>query len=441
MEEAGGLPRSVFRVFSNASNDDWLPFVDEELAENFAKDFHRSAHFLRHHHELLWAVVFGAVSSLIAAFGLSANGVANSFGVAVGSRTLKLKDALFTSLLFQLIAFVYVCLTTSTTEFHFTVELKTYRERRSHLLLGQLALISGLAASIVYTTWKKWPISTGHSVVGASLGFSLVLNGMHAVRWNQVLPIDFDLFDGVPFHFCLVTALMLAGVTALCVWFFVEPMLRTHIEYHELQNQRPISRDPPTIRINRFRVKKMLTALLRKFIHEQKKEREYAVEYQFGSICLFTAAFSAFLQSVQNLRQSLVPFATLLSVYRHERLMNAAPPSPLIVCFVLPGICLGIYVWGDRVVETIGKLAHLNAVSAFVAQLGTTTTVTFAHQFGIPVSTTSCLVSSVLIVGLANDADGVNFKKAKEVVLCWILALPATGLLVAVLSFFLHFAL
>ncbi|KAI6218990.1 hypothetical protein M3Y99_01682300 [Aphelenchoides fujianensis] len=54
------------------------------------------------------------------------------------------------------------------------------------------------------------------------------------------------------------------------------------------------------------------TPSLRKFIHEQKKEREYAVEYQFGSICLFTAAFSAFLQSVQNLRQSLVPFATLL---------------------------------------------------------------------------------------------------------------------------------
>ncbi|KAI6218991.1 Phosphate transporter [Aphelenchoides fujianensis] len=274
----------------------------EKRAVKLRQDFHRSAHFLRHHHELLWAVVFGAVSSLIAAFGLSANGVANSFGVAVGARTLKLKDALFTSLLFQLIAFVYVCLTTSTTEFHFTVELKTYRERRSHLLLGQLALISGLAASIVYTTWKKWPISTGHSVVGASLGFShwcltectpfdgssidvdplaparddhfssgpsLSSTSSSCGRRNHLectswlLPVlyfvsafinvlalmqqtkkDFDLFDGVPFHFCLVTALMLAGVTALCVWFFVEPMLRTHIEYHELQNQRPISPGP-----------------------------------------------------------------------------------------------------------------------------------------------------------------------------------------------------
>ncbi|KAI6213132.1 Phosphate transporter domain containing protein [Aphelenchoides besseyi] len=530
------LPFSVFRVSSSNDNFDTTTFFTDEIEDNFTKELRRTARF-HHYDHLLWAVITGVVAFIFASFSLSANGVANAVGVAVGAGVLKIRHAVYTCLAFQLIAFVYVALTASQTEFQYVIDLKSYHQRRSHLLLGQVALLIGLATINMVTTYKKFPISTGQSVVGASIGFTVVLNGVHGVRWSQIVPIvltwifspilsslcslfvfslidkfilrkknyleytswllpvlyffstsinvfalmqqtvnDFNLANGIPFQFPLLTSLMLGFVVALLVWFFIEPMLRTHIEFHELQNLPPLPRDPPTIRIKRFRVKKVpnpveptrfmmtvdggrtqvfnqirktgikrfhsiLNRVLRKFIHKQKQQREYAIEYQFGSALLFTASFAAFMQSIQNIRESIVPLASLISVYKHHRLTSSAAPNPLIVSFVLFSICSGIILWGARVIETVGKLAKLNAVTAFVAQISTITTVVVSHQLGILASTTCCQVGAIITVGLASDPNGVDWKLARNVLIVWAIALFGTGILVAILSYFLHFSL
>jgi hypothetical protein len=48
----------------------------------------------------------------------------------------------------------------------------------------------GLAVWMLFVTYRKLPVSTGHSVIGATIGFSAVLNGFNAIRWSQILSIS-----------------------------------------------------------------------------------------------------------------------------------------------------------------------------------------------------------------------------------------------------------
>ena len=74
------------------------------------------------------------------------------------------------------------------------------------------------------------------------------------------------------------------------------------------------------------------------------------------------------------------------------------------------GIALGLITMGPKVMETVGKkIIKLNFVVGFCAQLATAISVICGSLLGLPLSTTHCMVGSLLGVVFAKKLNFVNF--------------------------------
>jgi len=100
------------------------------------------------------------------------------------------------------------------------------------------------------------------------------------------------------------------------------------------------------------------------------------------------------------------------------------------------GIVVGLATWGWRVIETVGKkITELTPTRGFAAEFGAATTIVFASKLGLPISTTHTLVGAVLGVGLARGIGALNLQTIRDIIISWIVTIPA-GALSAILFFY-----
>jgi PiT family inorganic phosphate transporter len=84
---------------------------------------------------------------------------------------------------------------------------------------------------------------------------------------------------------------------------------------------------------------------------------------------------------------------------------------------------------GHRVMDTIGrKITTLTNTRGFSVDFAAATTVMLASKMGLPVSTTHAAVGGVMGVGLARGIEAVNFRIIFEIILYWILTVPAAAI-------------
>lgn len=98
---------------------------------------------------------------------------------------------------------------------------------------------------------------------------------------------------------------------------------------------------------------------------------------------------------------------------------------------------LGSYIGGLRVTkvlaENVTKLDHAQGLSA---NLATSSLVLLSGTLGLPVSTTHVSSSAIIGIGLRKGVGAVGWSTVREMVLAWIVTLPATALL-AFLSYWI----
>ncbi|ACV25230.1 inorganic phosphate transporter [Methanocaldococcus fervens] len=85
-------------------------------------------------------------------------------------------------------------------------------------------------------------------------------------------------------------------------------------------------------------------------------------------------------------------------------------------------LCLGAYLYGNRVSETLSMITNLSVSSAFIAQLSGGLAVTIFTALGMPVSTTQAIVGGILGVGLTKGIKTVRWKTLRHIVFWWIVA-------------------
>ncbi len=97
-------------------------------------------------------------------------------------------------------------------------------------------------------------------------------------------------------------------------------------------------------------------------------------------------------------------------------------------------ISLGTLFGGWRIVHTMGqRITKLRPVSGFCAETGGATAILIATHFGIPVSTTHTITGAIVGVGATQRASAVRWGIAGRIVWAWVLTIPASAGMAAIL--------
>jgi len=131
------------------------------------------------------------VVGLFAAWNIGANDVANAMGTSVGSGALTLRNAVIIAACFEFAGAVIVGSNVAETvrkKMFDPEKLTDFYGNNAPLILGCGMIASLLAAGtwLMIATWKHWPVSTTHSIVGAVVGFGCVSLGVELVDWSKV---------------------------------------------------------------------------------------------------------------------------------------------------------------------------------------------------------------------------------------------------------------
>ena len=164
-----------------------------------------------------------------------------------------------------------------------------------------------------------------------------------------------------------------------------------------------------------------------------------SVEKLFGPLVIFTACAMAFAHGSNDVANGIGPLAAVYSLVQSGGEVNQTSPLPLwILVLGGGGIVIGLVTYGYRVMRTIGThITELTPTRAFCATMGAAITVVLASRIGIPVSTTHIAVGAVIGVGLARGIAALNLEVIRNIVVSWIVTLPASGIMAAMLYYFL----
>ncbi|XP_067014341.2 sodium-dependent phosphate transporter 1-A isoform X2 [Anabrus simplex] len=136
--------------------------------------------------EVLWIIIVGFIMAFVLAFGIGANDVANSFGTSVGSKVLSVRQACVLATIFEIAGAILIGSKVSDTMRKGILDVEMYVGGEEELMLGCLSSLAGSAVWLIVATFFKLPISGTHSIVGATIGFSLVARGTAGLHWTTL---------------------------------------------------------------------------------------------------------------------------------------------------------------------------------------------------------------------------------------------------------------
>ena len=94
---------------------------------------------------------------------------------------------------------------------------------------------------------------------------------------------------------------------------------------------------------------------------------------------------------------------------------------------------------GWRIIRTLGhKMVKLQPVHGFAAETTAAVIIQAASSYGIPLSTTHVISTSIMGVGAVKRFSGVKWGVVGRIIWAWVLTLPATGLIGYVLARIAH---
>ena len=152
------------------------------------------------------------------------------------------------------------------------------------------------------------------------------------------------------------------------------------------------------------------------------------VEKIFAYLQIMSACLMAFAHGANDVANAIGPLSAAITVLQTGFIPIYTEVPPWALALGGFGIVVGLATWGWRVIETIGKkITELTPTRGFAAEFGAAATILLASRLGLPISTTHTLVGSVIGVGLARGIEALNLATMRDIVISWILTIPASA--------------
>ena len=147
---------------------------------------------------------------------------------------------------------------------------------------------------------------------------------------------------------------------------------------------------------------------------------------RFRRLQIGSAAFMAFAHG-SNDAQKTMGIITLALVAGG---VLSKPDVPLwVILLAASAISLGTAAGGWRIIKTMGqRVVKLDPVHGFAAETTAATIIIGASHFGMPVSTTHVISSAIIGVGSSDRFSAVRWGVAGNILVAWVLTIPASAI-------------
>ncbi|WP_110686337.1 inorganic phosphate transporter [Salinicola aestuarinus] len=405
-------------------------------------------------------IILACAFGFFMAWGVGANDVANAMGTSVGSKAITIKQAIIIAVIFEFLGAWLAGGEVTETIRKGIIDPELLKGNPELLVYGMLASLLAAGSWLMVASLKGWPVSTTHSIVGAIVGFAIAGLGVGSVHWDAVGTIAMS----------WVTSPLIAGVFAYVLFRSVQVLIfdnpdpfaaakryvpgyiflvgfivsmvtlvkgLSHVGLH-------LSFGQSLLLAVAFGVIIMLMGLLlenRINRGDRRSRSNYdfsGVERIFGVLMMFTACAMAFAHGSNDVANAVGPLAAVISVVESAGSVGGSASMPWWVLVLGGGgIVVGLVTYGHKVIATVGTgITELTPSRGFAATLSAASTVVLASGTGLPISTTHTLVGAVLGVGLARGMAALNLRVLGQIVLSWLITLPA-GALLSIIFFFM----
>lgn len=403
---------------------------------------------------VILAIIFG----LYMTWGIGANDLANAMGTSVGAGAVTIKQAICIAIIFEFAGAVLAGGHVTSTIRKGIIDPTSIVNSPEILVYGMLASLLAAAFWLMIASWKGWPVSTTHSIIGALIGFAIVGIGPDAVKWNKVASVVgswvVSPVVGGTISFLLVmstrklifdTENPLKNAKRYAPWYvflvgFVISLVTMFKGLKHLKVELSVPQSFGVAVIIGLMTAGISWYFIRRIEADREADRDFhfaSVEKVFAPMMLFTACAMAFAHGSNDVANGIGPLAAVVSIVSSGGEVMQKSELPIWILLLGGfGIVLGLITLGYRVMLTVGrKITELTPSRGFCAELAAATTVVIASRTGLPVSTTHILVGSVLGVGLARGIGALDLRVVFNIIVSWLVTLPA-GALMAMLFFF-----
>lgn len=307
------------------------------------------------------------IVALIFDFMNGRNDAANSIATIVSTRVLSPRVAVAWAAFFNFVAFLVFGLSVASTVGRGIISPDVISD---HVIFG--ALIGAISWQVT-TGYFGIPSSSSHALIGGLVGAGLQEAGFSAIVWQGLAKTASGIVLSPTVGLILALFLVLA-----VSWAFV--------------------RIAPAQADGIFR------------------------KAQFVSASLYALGHGG------NDAQKTMGIITAL-LYAHGELTGEFHVPFWVVVSCNAAMALGTLLGGWRIIHTMGsRITRLQPMQGACAETAGFLTLFAATEMGVPVSTTQTIAGSIIGVGAAKRMSAVRWGVAREILLAWIITMPAAAL-------------
>ena len=303
---------------------------------------------------------------------------ANSIATVVSTKVLSPFSAVLLAATFNFIAFLVFPLKVAATMGKGVINPDVI-----NLTVIAAALVSAITWNLL-TWWWGLPSSSSHTLVGGLVGAAIASSGVGSV--------------------------VVSGVLKIVAFIVIAPLLGLVASF-------------------------LISALVIQIV---KKHSPSGVDKYFRRFQLISAAAFSLGHGGNDAQKSMGIIWVALIV---TGLSTTNDPIDLwVVLSCQAAIALGTLFGGWRIVKTMGqKITKLKPFEGFCAETAGALTLFGATHFGIPVSTTHTITGAIIGAGARKGASAVKWGVTTNIFWAWILTIPISGIIGALMYYILKF--